>query len=206
MKKVTLRHKDLKKSSQMYSEKLDDRKNLDNALSEAFFDYSDRICDISTTHDTICNLHFPLSYSREAARKGISNSMDIVSLINSLRVMKFFYSRIWVHIFSSHPFIKITSQYRNEEVNKLVGGSSSSLHKKGLAIDIEATKDTLRHIYNILSVYFFDDKKSVIGELVPFELIGYYDTVDFTGSPELKRIHVGFKYYIPSDTFDDLFV
>lgn len=205
MKKQILRHKDLKKISCMFSEKIDDRRNLDKVLSEVFFDYSDRICDISKTYDTICNLHFPLSFSDVAYKRGISNSMDTISLINSLRVMKFFYSRIWIHIFSRHPFIKITSQYRNSEVNKAVGGSSSSLHLRGLALDISATKETLREIFNLLSVYFLEDK-FIIGELMPFELIGYYDTVDFYGIPELKYIHIGFKYYIPSDTFDDLFV
>ena len=49
--------------------------------------------------------------------------------------------------------IIVTSGYRCEQLNKLVGGSASSQHKKGEAADIKTTEDTPeenRKLYDLI--------------------------------------------------------
>lgn len=55
--------------------------------------------------------------------------------------------------------IKLNSACRCEDHNKKVGGSSTSSHVKGLAVDISCQDSTLRH--NILKFLLNDSKNRV---------------------------------------------
>ena len=70
--------------------------------------------------------------------------------------------------------IEVNSGYRSPEVNKLVGGSSNSLHMKGHAADLNCSDNSL--LFNELSKMDFD------------ELIWEFGT--FPGQPEW--VHVAF--------------
>lgn len=78
--------------------------------------------------------------------------------------------------------IKVTSGYRNERVNALVGGSSTSGHKKGECADIEATVvyvdgSRVKIPYNVL----YEDIKAWVraGKISVDQCIqeAYYDKV-----------------------------
>lgn len=81
------------------------------------------------------NLNFKLSeliHSDTACKFNINNYPDINSLDNLLDLIVFCLQPIRDKI--KKPMI-ITSGYRNSQVNKLVGGSDTSHHKKGMAAD-----------------------------------------------------------------------
>jgi len=74
--------------------------------------------------------------SGTADRHGIKNTPTPVHLINlkqTALIMQF----IRDNVLSRNPVI-ITSAYRNPEVNRLVGGSSTSDHSNGLAADFRS--------------------------------------------------------------------
>lgn len=80
-------------------------------------------------------LNFSMSeliYSETAILKNINNMPDINSLDNLLELIIFCLQPIRDKI--KKPMI-ITSGFRNAQVNKLVGGSETSHHKKGMAAD-----------------------------------------------------------------------
>lgn len=80
-------------------------------------------------------LNFTISeliHSDTAIKHNINNYPDINSLDNLLRLIVLCLQPIRNKI--GKPMI-ITSGFRNDRVNKLVGGSDTSEHKKGMAAD-----------------------------------------------------------------------
>lgn len=73
-----------------------------------------------------------LTLSETAARKGIANLPGPAELANLRRIANLLEQ---VRSLVQRPIV-VTSGYRAPEVNKLVGGSATSAHVKGLAADI----------------------------------------------------------------------
>lgn len=96
---------------------------------------------------------------------GLSNTPDdvakvhLVYLCRSLervrRTLNSFYSSV-----EDVP-IKVNSAYRSKEVNKAVGGSSTSYHLDGRAVDIDITSYTDRQL-DILINALYDENPSEI--------------------------------------------
>ena len=91
-------------------------------------------------------------YSITAIRRGIDNTPDEEQLVNmELIALKIFEPlREWVE----GP-IRVNSFFRSEKLNKAIGGSKSSQHCKGQAIDID---DTSCHKTNAEMFRFINDE------------------------------------------------
>jgi len=63
--------------------------------------------------------------------------------------------------------IRITSGYRNEELNKLIGGSVYSNHCKGQAADIEPLNDNISMLDIVLWIHNNCDYRELICEYWP---------------------------------------
>ena len=72
--------------------------------------------------------------SNTAERLGIDNFPDSPTLVNMQALAENVFEPLREHF--DHP-IYITSFYRSPELNKAIGGSSTSQHCKGEAIDID---------------------------------------------------------------------
>jgi len=72
-----------------------------------------------------------LTRSQIAARRGINNDPTPAILANLKRLAKFLEQ---VRLLFDEP-INVSSGYRNEQVNELVGGAKNSQHLTGLAAD-----------------------------------------------------------------------
>lgn len=84
--------------------------------------------------------HFTLeefTRSATAALKGISNKPDAVQLTNLQTVAH--KMELVRSILGNNPII-ISSGFRSEELNKVVGGSNTSSHSQGLAVDFTCPK------------------------------------------------------------------
>ena len=77
--------------------------------------------------------------STEASHKGIKNEPDAAALVNMRRVASEIFDRVREHF---NVPIKVNSFYRSAVVNALVGGSATSDHVKGCAIDVKAIVNT----------------------------------------------------------------
>ena len=113
--------------------------------------------------------------SETAERLGIEDqfkpSSKIVSNLEALTTQALQPIRNWI----SHP-IRISSGYRCEELNALVGGSDTSYHPKGLAADMKIVGDS-DDFMDFPSNYFLFHKiieMSLAGELVFDQLIHEY--------------------------------
>ena len=74
--------------------------------------------------------------------KIIQNLEYVISRLNPIRELY------------GHP-IYINSGYRCEKLNKKVGGSTNSAHKKGLAVDMTTgTKEGNKELFNIIRAKF----------------------------------------------------
>ena len=87
-------------------------------------------------------------YSTTAMRKGLDNSPNQFELDNMKLLAEKVFEPLRVHVGGS---IKINSFYRGKALNKAIGGSTSSQHCKGQAIDID---DTFGHATNA-EMYFW---------------------------------------------------
>ena len=90
-------------------------------------------------------------YSTTAIRRGIDN----VPSVNALCSMRLLAEKIFEPLreWVGGP-IKVNSFFRSEELNKAIGGSKSSQHCKGQAMDID---DTLGHKSNRDMYYWIKD-------------------------------------------------
>lgn len=77
--------------------------------------------------------------STSAAHKGIKNDPDKEALENMRRVAADIFDK--VRGFFGVP-VKVSSFYRSPVVNQLAGGSATSDHMKGCAIDVKAIANT----------------------------------------------------------------
>ena len=120
-----------------------------------------------------------LTRSATAASRGIKNSYSETELVNMVwtaiqmeKVRK---------ILGNNP-ISVTSCFRNETVNKLVGGSSTSAHRYGLAVDFTCPK--------------FGNTRQVCEALIAAQKRGEIEfdqlILEF---PPAGWVHIGFKQY-----------
>ena len=80
--------------------------------------------------------------SAEAIRRGLKNIPTAQQYANMVRA----YNDFYVPICNQFGKLPVTSFFRSAEVNKAVGGSKTSAHMSGLAIDIDC--DGLRSVSN----------------------------------------------------------
>lgn len=90
--------------------------------------------------------------SQAAVRHGIDNSPTVTHLIALKAVARNIFQPLRDHF--GVP-IAVTSGYRSEALNKLIGGSPSSQHSKGEALDLDA--DVYGGITNADIFYFIKD-------------------------------------------------
>lgn len=73
-----------------------------------------------------------LTVSESAARQGIDNTPDSITLANLRRLCTLLEQ---VRLLFDKPIL-VSSGYRSAELNRVVGGSRTSAHMQGLAADI----------------------------------------------------------------------
>lgn len=88
-----------------------------------------------------------VSRSPTAMRKGIDNRIPDPLKPNAERVARFMED---VRALLGHP-IQVTSWYRSPELNKAVGGSKTSAHMKGLAMDFKVVGMDLRFAFDTIA-------------------------------------------------------
>lgn len=96
------------------------------------------------------NLNFKMSeliHSETSIKHNINNMPDINSLDNMLNLIVFCLQPIREKI--NKPII-ITSGYRNQQVNKLVGGANNSHHTTGKAVDFIVNGMTPAQIVDLI--------------------------------------------------------
>ena len=74
-----------------------------------------------------------LTKSETAIRRGIDNTPNDEALNN----LKTLCNMVLQKVRNSHGVVVVTSGYRSPELNKAIGGSTTSDHCKGLAVDFE---------------------------------------------------------------------
>jgi uncharacterized protein YcbK (DUF882 family) len=79
-------------------------------------------------------------YSPTAIKKGINNSMGLIAIDKAMQLCENVFEPIRKHV--GKP-IKISSGFRCDQLNKLIGGASGSQHTKGEAFDLELTNRKL---------------------------------------------------------------
>ena len=102
------------------------------------------------------NLNFTISElckSDTVTKYGINNVPDLKALDNLLNLI--FY--ILQPIRDKFGAIKITSGYRNNQLNKLVGGVANSNHLYGCAADIIPLKASFKQIYDFVVKLDYDE-------------------------------------------------
>jgi hypothetical protein len=75
-------------------------------------------------------------YSPTAIKKGIHNVMNSIEVHNAIQLCENVFEPIRKHL---NVPIKITSGFRCEQLNKLIGGANGSQHTKGEAFDLDIT-------------------------------------------------------------------
>ena len=76
------------------------------------------------------------SYSPTAIKKGIHNVMNSIQVNNAIQLCENVFEPLRKHL---NAPIKISSGFRCNQLNKLIGGASVSQHTKGEAFDLELT-------------------------------------------------------------------
>lgn len=102
------------------------------------------------------NLNFTISElckSDTATKHGINNVPDLKALDNLLNLI--FY--ILQPIRDKFGAVKITSGYRNNQLNKLVDGVANSNHLYGCAADIIPLKASFKQIYDFVVKLDYDE-------------------------------------------------
>jgi hypothetical protein len=102
-----------------------------------------------TAHFTLAEL----TLSQTATRRGIDNTPDAQAMDNLRRLAATLEN---IRALVGKPVI-VSSGYRNEAVNRAVGGSKSSAHMSGLAADINVpgvSPETLARIIKASSIQY----------------------------------------------------
>ena len=97
-----------------------------------------------------------ITYSYKAEENGIDNTPTDKDIIDNLN---YTLQRLEEIRSGYNKPIIISSGYRCEELNKLVGGVDNSLHKIGLAVDLKWDVDLLNYITDNCS---FDNKFVIV--------------------------------------------
>jgi len=118
--------------------------------------------------------------SATAASKGIDNQVPLVYRYNIGRTAQLMEDIR--ALLGSHP-LKVTSWYRSDTLNKAIGGSETSAHPKGLAVDWKPTVDGM----NILDAFH-----TVAKSALPFDQLIMEGTKDGA-----QWIHVGLSVKNP---------
>lgn len=84
--------------------------------------------------------------------------------------------------------IRVTSGYRSVAVNKAVGGSRTSAHRKGLAADIQPWKNTKANMKELANIC----RKMATSLSTAVDQVIIY-TVDGKDSDNIMWIHIGFS-------------
>lgn len=99
---------------------------------------------------------FEFIKSDTAIKKGIDNEPDEKSmdnLISLMRIMDKIRER-WTEYceenYLQHPQIIVTSGYRSEALNNALGGSKTSQHKTGSAVDFEAKNGQNKALFEVI--------------------------------------------------------
>ena len=98
----------------------------------------------------MANLNFSISeliHSDNAIKAGIDNTPPIKEIDNLLNLI--FY--ILQPLRDKFGAIKVTSGFRNQQVNFFAGGAINSNHLKGCAADIIPQKATFRQLYDYVT-------------------------------------------------------
>lgn len=77
--------------------------------------------------------------------------------------------------------IRITSTFRSEEYNRLIGGAQNSYHKKGMAVDWQFIKDSKLMVSQFKKMYFDSDSglKRILSDLGINGVIFYEKFIHF---------------------------
>lgn len=98
-------------------------------------------------------------FSQTAVRHGFSNAMIPEHKANAIALAKNIFEPVRKH--RGAP-IKVSSGYRSLELNKRIGGSKTSQHMKGEAVDLPLTNEEACYIIGCLDfdqlIYEFPDK------------------------------------------------
>jgi zinc D-Ala-D-Ala carboxypeptidase len=79
-------------------------------------------------------------YSPTAIKKGINNSMGLIAIDKAMQLCENVFEPLRKHL---NAPIKISSGFRSDQLNKLIGGASGSQHTKGEAFDLDLTNRKL---------------------------------------------------------------
>lgn len=113
------------------------------------------------------------TYSSTAIRRGIKNTPSWSERTN----IRYTARRLdEVREILGRPVV-VSSWFRNKKLNKIVGGSSSSGHRKGMAVDIILKKGSAGK----------KEYERVKNRLESFDQLIYY--------PRRGHLHIGFKQY-----------
>jgi hypothetical protein len=75
-------------------------------------------------------------YSPTAIKKGIQNTMGLIAIDKGISLCENVFEPLRKHL---NVPIKISSGFRCDQLNKLIGGANGSQHTKGEAFDLELT-------------------------------------------------------------------
>jgi hypothetical protein len=85
--------------------------------------------------------------------------------------------------------IRVTSGYRSAAVNTAVGGSKTSAHRKGMAVDIQPYKNTKANMDALMRLLRINIQNYNIDQLIIYTADG---KDPLTTKQAIKWIHIGF--------------
>jgi len=130
------------------------------------------------------------TYSATALRRGLENipNADQLKCMHDIALYLFEPLRDWV----GGP-IKITSMFRGEPVNTAIGGSKTSQHMKGQALDLD---DTFGHKTNAEMYHYIKDNldfDQLIWEFGDDDNPNWIHVSYVTHRPNRKRLTIAYK-------------
>lgn len=179
-----------------------------------YYKYSKTIVSLLATMQAIPILsffeYFCFDESETAEKNKIVNTPTNVQLIHMLKVANFFidvmYELLMSGIISEKEFssVKVNSFFRSKELNFAVGGTPSSLHCHGLALDFKADTNVMNAFFEHIEKYYINSNllseyqarysdKELKDMIYPFEIINYYNGIE----SNTQYIHIGFKFIVP---------
>lgn len=170
-------------------------KSLFPLLGSSIIDYSLAIFDLPFPV-----VVFPFDLSDVAKSSKINNTASFIEYERMFDVARHFYF-VLEKLYSKNELsdadistLRVTSQYRCSQLNRVVGGSPTSLHRYGLAFDLVGSEKALNAVYSGYSEYFntiIPIRRNSI--LYPKELIKYYKMSEYKPC----QLHIGFGYTLP---------